>query len=481
MHGLYTFLVFFVDRLNEGIATHYENIFYSIINPHPNPWYGWQIFLREYFDIAINVDVNGLLPSLNTYAETPEEINGKFNFGTFIKGAILLRMFREGMTTPTWNKGLRYYILDRQFDNALPEDLFASLQRSFDEDFPGSGLNFAEIMTPWFDLEGYPVVTVTRNEQGLHFSQEGFRTLHDEIFPIPINYATASVPVFTSGATDFYMLTREMNISRDAAPKPWTDDDWIIVNLRDTGYYLTNYDNISWNLIIDALNNDHEAIIALNRGTLFADFHRFIAQDFNISIIFLLRMMESLPLEFDPHVWNRAGLGLNLAEVRFRSTEFSSQYKDFVQNIMGQIYGQRSFDDDRSAIDLINDWSCLSGVQECLDDALNVLREVMETGSTDFPFSFQCNALRSADEVTWLNFYISVIYSNGDRSGTLRDLLCTEHEVLVNFYLEQVLNPTNPLSNVEREVILTTAAVQHETSYNALIQLIQRFPEQVNS
>jgi len=43
------------------------------------------------------------------------------------------------------------------------------------------------------------------------------------------------------------------------------------------------------------------------------------------------------------------------------------------------------------------------------------------------------------------------------------------------------LNPTNTLSNAEREEILTTAAVQHETSYNALIQLIQRYPEQVNS
>lgn len=180
-------------------------------------------------------------------------------------------------------------------------------------------------------------------------------------------------------------------------------------------------------------------------------------------MVYFLRMMESLPLEFEPHVWSRASLGLALAEVRFRSTEFADDYFNFVQEIMSEIYGQRSFVDPH-AINVINHWSCWSGIQECLDDALNVLVEVLETGNTDFEFDYQCNGLRAASPSIWTEFYYSIVdsTSNDDRSTALQDLLCTGNEELLRFYLNQSLNTTNSLTDSERATILTTAAVHSE-------------------
>lgn len=452
------------------MATLYEAIFTD----------GWQYFLMEFYDQTITLDVLGLMPPLNLYAETPEDILAKFHFGIWYKSAIIFRMFGETMSRDTWLNAVAILIENNQMGHASPEDLYISVQEAYDEEHPGRGLNFTELMSPWFDYEGYPVVTVTRTNNSLMFTQEGFKTLHDHVFPVPINYATATDPDFANALTDIWMTARQLEISRESAPKPWTDEDWIIVNIRDLFYYLTNYDDNLWGLIIEALNNDHEAINFLNRGTLFADFHRFIAQDFNITIAYFLRMMESLPLEFDPHVWNRAALGLALVEVRIRATEFDSDYRNFVKDIMSQIYGRRTFDDS-SARDLINDWSCLSGVQECLDDALNVLIEVMQTGHANFAFRYQCNGLRAANESIWREFYHTLVDSSltEDRSIALRDLLCTENEILVRFYLDQALNTTNSLSTSEREIILSTAAVQHETSYYALMILIKLHSKEI--
>lgn len=191
-------------------------------------------------------------------------------------------------------------------------------------------------------------------------------------------------------------------------------------------------------------------------------------------MVYFLRMMESLPLEFEPHVWNRAALGLALAEVRLRGTEFERDYITFVREIMNEIYGQRPFDD-RDAMNLINNWSCWSGVQECVDDALNVLIEVIETGNTNFEFDYQCNALRAASQPIWTELYYSIVDSttSDDRSTDLQDLMCTENRDIIRFYLAQALNTTNSLSASERGIILTTAAVQNEASNYLMSEFIE--------
>lgn len=422
------------------------------------------------------------MPALNQYVEAPQDVRNKFDFITYNKGAVILRMFGDGLTRRIFERGLSYYLFERQYGNASPEDIYAGLQRSYDEDNTGGDLNITLIMSPWFDFPGYPIVTVRRNGDGLILQQEGFRALHNELFGIPITYATRSQPNFNNVTARFWFTTRELEVSREDLNIPWNDDDWIVFNSGDSAYYITNYDDDLWDRIIDGLNSNHEIIHFFNRGTFFADFHRFILQDFEIRATILLRLMEYLPLEFHPHVWNRASVGLGIIERRLRGSELHGEYLNYLQEIMSQVYGDR-FNDDRMAMNLINEWSCLSGVQECRDNALNVLLEVIETGATDYEFDYQCNGLKSANESIWTIFYYNTVdsASTDDRATALTDLLCTEDRDLVSFYLNQVLNTTNSLSTSERELILTTAAVQHEVSSYFLIQLINFNFETINS
>lgn len=215
-------------RLNEGIATLYEVVLNTIYLGENQ----WQIFLMEYFDVAIAMDVFGLVPALNDYVESPQEIRGKFDFVTYNKGAIIARMFGEVTSRDIWVQAMTYYINEKQMESASPQDVYNALQRAYDEEHPLNNLNFTLLMSPWFDFAGFPVVTVRRSVEGITIDQEGFNTLHDEIFPIPINFASASVPDFAVTTAGFWMITGQLTIYPQNIYRTFTDDDWIIFNIR---------------------------------------------------------------------------------------------------------------------------------------------------------------------------------------------------------------------------------------------------------
>ena len=96
----------------------------------------------------MSLDAAHKLPPLNQYVESSHEIRYKFDTTTYNKGSIILKMFMEVMTEATFTKGVRNYLISRQFQSASPEDLFNGLQQAFDEDFPDSHLDIASMMTP---------------------------------------------------------------------------------------------------------------------------------------------------------------------------------------------------------------------------------------------------------------------------------------------------------------------------------------------
>lgn len=428
----------------------------------------------------MSFDVYDYVDPLNRYVESPQEVRSKFDFITYFKGALVLRMFQEAFSEPTWVKGVGYYLRELQLGSASPDDLFNGLQQALDEDFPENDLNVSSLMDTWLNFAGFPVVTVSRIDGNLVLSQEGFRTAHDYLFSIPISYTTASNPDFDNTFSDIWLTTAELEISPENVSTTWTDDDWVILNLKDTGYYVTNYDDNIWRQITAALLDDHEVIHFLNRGTLFADFHRFLIEDYEIRATNYLEMMQSLPLETHPHVWSRAGPGSMKFEQRLRGTVLDESYMTFLQNIMSPVYNNRPFDH-RQATEVVNHLSCLSGVQECLDDSLNALVEVMETGTTTFEFNFRCNGFLTANETVWMHFFEEALDSERIEDEVLRVLLCTQDQELISFFLNQTLDMENNLTADERSGIITTAAGQSQASYNATLGFIEENYEAINS
>jgi aminopeptidase N len=194
----------------------------------------------------------------------------------FLTAGSVLRMMQVALGVSTWTKGLKYYLETNQYQAADSDDLYASLQRAVDEDYESDAPNVSKIMKTWENQAGYPTVMVMRNPNNrITFSQERFlysSARGNSLWEIPINYVVASNPDFTEAKPDLWMNTRSRNVEAAVAPKTWTLNDWVIVNIQESSYYRVNYDNNLWELIIKQLHgNDFNKIHTLNRAQLVDD------------------------------------------------------------------------------------------------------------------------------------------------------------------------------------------------------------------
>lgn len=187
-------------------------------------------------------------------------------------------MMQEAFGDSTWTKGLRNYLVEMRFKSASSDDLYAGLQVAVNEDFPlESRPNVATIMRSWETQAGYPVITVKRNGNQLAFEQQRFfysaQAGDTSLWHVPINYVVGSNADFSQTTPDFWIpAVPTFTIESSTQAKPWTQNDWIVVNIKESSYYRVNYDDNLWNLLIEQLNgNDFEAIHLLNRAQLVDD------------------------------------------------------------------------------------------------------------------------------------------------------------------------------------------------------------------
>lgn len=185
-------------------------------------------------------------------------------------------MIQNAIGDETWRKGLMYYLYESSFKASTPTDLHANLQRAMNEDGL-EALDIAKIMESWETQSGYPLITVSRNNGNLTFTQQRFvydvpeNLTVNGLWHVPINYITSSDSVITTTKADMWMSQQKMSMSLVNLPKYWSTEDWIVVNLQQGYYYRVNYDNDMWMLLINQLQSCHDKIDLRNRGQLIDD------------------------------------------------------------------------------------------------------------------------------------------------------------------------------------------------------------------
>lgn len=234
----------------------------------------------------------------------------------FSAGSVL-KMFQNALSDSTWKKGLFNYLAARGYDYATPDHLHENLQLVVDEQILTNRPDVALTMQTWETQSGFPYVTVTRNGISLKFEQNRFMYANrtsSNLWWIPINYVVGSNADFSMTQYDFWIPgTRATTIQGNSAPKLFTSNEWIIVNIQQTGFYRVNYDNSLWQLITKQLNVDFEKIHVLNRAQLVDDsFHLARASLIDFDIMF--GILNYLKMETDYIPWasmDRANTLLN--------------------------------------------------------------------------------------------------------------------------------------------------------------------------
>jgi len=87
------------------------------------------------------------------------QINGVFDTISYSKGASVLRMLENFMEEGDFLRGVSKFLVEYEFDNAITEQLFEQLQSITD-------LNITKIMDTWTRQKGFPVLTLSKSEDG---------------------------------------------------------------------------------------------------------------------------------------------------------------------------------------------------------------------------------------------------------------------------------------------------------------------------
>jgi aminopeptidase N len=232
--------------LNEGFASWMG----TKCTVHFNPQ--WEVWLRRNLprdptrrvgiakEQAMEGDARSTTHPIQQPIATEAEANSAFDDITYKKGQSFLRMLESFLGEDVFRDGVRRYIAAHKYSNSTTADLWNALSEA-------SKKPVGEIATGWTEQPGFPIVKVKRDEAGrIALTQERF-TVNFQNAPalewkIPLTYAVIGEPSAT------LLMT-----SKTASLQDVPADRALKLNISGAGNYRVQYDDPSWNLLLQAL------------------------------------------------------------------------------------------------------------------------------------------------------------------------------------------------------------------------------------
>ena len=213
------------------------------------------------------------------------------------------------------------------FSNAEQDDLWDELtKQAYEDGTLDSSLSVKTIMDTWTLQMGYPVVQVNRdfNTNKLSISQKWFlvnplnkiqntNEYNTYKWYIPFTHTTKIESNFDfDKKPEWIMLDNDINnqLEIDLGVANNVQGNWIIGNLKHSGFYRVNYDTENWNLLINQLFDDHEMIEPTARAQLIDDSFNLGRAEYIDQITFL-NITVYLNKEIDPLPFTTMFNGMN--------------------------------------------------------------------------------------------------------------------------------------------------------------------------
>ncbi|XP_020816316.1 aminopeptidase N isoform X2 [Drosophila serrata] len=260
-------------------------------------------------------------------------------------------------------------------------NLFDALQAELQEDEYFSNQvwvsRIRDIMLSWTHSEWMPIVLVTRNYENnsITFNQ---RSIHskDELWWIPLNFATAQTPSFEDTQVDLFMPPQaQYSVTLEDLKLQLGGRDWIIMNKQQTGFYHVHYDTDNLRAIARQLQTNHSLIHPVNRAALFRDLKPLIEHNEMEKVDVLFEMLKYMEYEEDMLPWNQVADTIEFLRRNLFGTASENLFNEFVRRLVNPIFRRLFLDPatdhtSKSALDaglVILQMACLADSQECLE------------------------------------------------------------------------------------------------------------------
>lgn len=472
--------------LNEGFATLYEYYIPHLLYPDD----GWmEEFRVNEINYSFRYDVlSGNRVPMHHYVESPIDIDRRFDSISYTKSGVVLHMFQHTLSEPTFTKGLTKYLNKMALKVATPDDLFSSIQESYDEDYPGNNVDISKAMGSWVYQAGYPIVEVSRNDDGfISFKQRRYPDSNGELYIIPVSYATDIQTNLMDTRARIWLNQTETLIHHDLLGM--SSDGWIVLNIQQTGYYRVGYSSNLWRSTAKALKTDHNQFHLTNRRVLQDELNLGYSTLKNIRASDVLEVLSYLVDETEYTVWSDAGTVLRTLNTTLFGTAAYPHFLEFIRTIsakqlesigMGAIEGESV--EQRNLRNQVKNYNCYAFDEKCLNHELEKLKLFQENEFLN-PIPDFCSAFRNLPPQEYLDYLFQII-TNTDliyRNRIVSSIGCSLNKDLLSTLTQFIDIQMSVVTSTERITIINNMMVSSTVGFEVAFEYLENNLEMISS
>ncbi|RLU25456.1 hypothetical protein DMN91_001612 [Ooceraea biroi] len=366
--------------LNEGAATFFE---YKGVNHIWPEWGMMDLFILHKTQRALELDALANSHPISVPVENPTDIESIFDTVSYFKGASILYMLERVLCENVFQRGLNDYLNLHAYGNTVTNDLWTVFTKHTRNSSVGAELDVKIVMNTWTQQTGFPLVTITRDNNTITATQKRFlispqknganisqpKSPFDYKWYIPLNCYTDKIPPV--------LMEVWMNMT-NATFEISPDVDYIKCNINQTGFYRVNYPKEMWTSIIKTLMKNHTVFSAADRASLIDDaFSLCDAGELDASTP--LELSLYLVNERDYAPWETALRYLNFWKKRLGESEAYKKYLSFFKQILDPITRYISWKDEGSHLQkLLRTIVLISAVELQMDNVVKSAKDLFQ-------------------------------------------------------------------------------------------------------
>ncbi|KAH8298704.1 hypothetical protein KR018_005327 [Drosophila ironensis] len=485
--------------MNEGFATYFAYVITDLLYPEDKVM---DMFVKDEADRAYSYNSFFDVRPMTSYVEKESEIMGAFDIITYKRAACVIKMFHHAFRQKVFVRAISHYLDKYRYSTANELNLFDALQSELQEDEYFSQQPWVsrvrDIMISWTHSEWMPIVLVTRNYENnsITFSQ---RSIHskDELWWIPLNFATAQAPSFQDTVAKIFMPPQpQFSVGLEDLQLQLSGKDWIIVNKQQTGFYHVHYDTDNLRAIARQLEANHSVIHPVNRAALFQDLKPLIEHNEIEQVDVLFEMLKYMEYEEDLLPWNQVADTINFLRRILYGTSSQDLFNEFVRRLVSPMFRRLFLDPKNSQLannevdtgHEILTMACVSELVECLDYTRQLAKEYIFQKKN---LTTESEYYAVYDTVLCLGVYylsdsdfraVIDMLQAADRSSVYYDdliygLRCTQNHRHMLFYLDLLLGENSThliLSDPEAMMYLVYVYKSNMAARPVIWQFIDR-------
>ncbi|XP_011148766.2 uncharacterized protein LOC105188815 [Harpegnathos saltator] len=406
------------------------------------------------------------------------------------KASVLMRMLEHIVTKQIFREAYIEY-LHRYMNKYISPNIFFAIINNKMHEAMKTHIDIKSVMHIWLLQKKYPTLMVKRNYNSNSMTVTCYNVEHtfrrQHVLSIPITYA-----VYTPEYSSLYMNNSELLWLNDNSSVEIThinQNQWILLNIQQFGYYRVNYDNQDWLRIASFLNNsNYKQIHVLNRAQILDDAYYFLMEN-NMNYHTYYCLIAYLRKETSFIVWHTMMNVLHYMSSFFKFAQ-SFNFKKYMLRIMDELiitevgYYEKNTHNLRKNVMrlLLLNWSCKHGSDRCRQEANNMLAKHIED-PVKYPILpwwkdwVYCAGLMKTNNTIWNRVQNNI--KHGNNLDMLYNLACNDNnDMITNLLTADIFKTDNEwlyLNNEQQRKLYQAILKKHARKDKILDFILKNF------